>query len=155
ARKLGRVQSAISQSIAALETTLGTQLFDRSGKVPVLNETGVALLDDARRLLSGVGAPRARAESIAADLEPELTLAVDAVFPIEVMVICLKAFAVEFPRLPVTLFTEALGGAEQRLRDGVARLGLYVPLPDTGADLESAFLLNLPTVPVVAAGHPL
>ncbi len=31
ARKLGRVQSAISQSIQTLETTLRVTLFDRSG----------------------------------------------------------------------------------------------------------------------------
>ena len=48
ARTLGRVQSAISQSIQTLETTLGLTLFDRSGKTPRLTDAGRALVGDAR-----------------------------------------------------------------------------------------------------------
>ena len=39
ARRLGRVQSAVSQSIQSLEETLGIELFDREAKTPKLNET--------------------------------------------------------------------------------------------------------------------
>jgi DNA-binding transcriptional LysR family regulator len=155
ARKLGRVQSAISQSVQALETTLGMSLFDRDGKLPKLNEAGQVILDDARQLIRGADTLRARAESIAADVEPELTLAVDAIFPDSVLMDSLRAFVAVYPTLPVTLFTEGLGGAEQRLRDGVARLGLFVPLHLTAADFDSEFLVSIPLVPVVAAHHPL
>ena len=54
----------------------------------------------------------------------------------------------------MTLFTEGLGGPEQRLRDGLAHLALYAPLPTSG-DLDSEYLVTIPTVPVVAADHPL
>ena len=74
------MQSAISQSIQTLETTLGIALFDRSSKTPRLTEAGRAIVDDARALIIGAGALRARAQSMAEDVEPELTLAVDA-FP--------------------------------------------------------------------------
>ena len=77
ARKLGRVQSAISQSIQTLETTLGLALFDRSGKTPRLTDAGKALVGDARALIAGAQAIRARAQSMADDVEPELTLAVE------------------------------------------------------------------------------
>ena len=40
ARKLGRVQSAISQAIQTLETTLRLTLFDRSAKTPRLTDAG-------------------------------------------------------------------------------------------------------------------
>ncbi len=155
ARKLGRVQSAISQSIQALEASLGVSLFDRSGKVPKLNDAGRVILTDARNLLRGAEALKARAETIAEDLEPELTLAVESMFPIEVLTASLKALAVIFPALPVTVFTEALGGAEQRLREGVARLALYPPHPRISENRETEFLVTIPTVPVVAADHPL
>ena len=62
ARKLGRVQSAISQSVQSLESTLGLPLFDREGKVPKLNDAGRVLLQDARRL--------ARAKKTAVVLHP-------------------------------------------------------------------------------------
>src|ERR1700752_3961606 len=81
ARRLGRVQSAISQAVQTLESTLGCPLFERSGRVPTLTEVGRAMLGDARYVLQGVGALRARAQSIAEDVEPELTLAIDAMFP--------------------------------------------------------------------------
>jgi DNA-binding transcriptional LysR family regulator len=155
ARKLGRVQSAISQAVQSLETALGMTLFNRDGKVPRLNDAGRVILGDARRLLEDADALKARAEAIAIDLEPELTLAVDAIFPIEVLIVSLKALSEVFPTLPVTLFTEGLGGAEQRLRDGAAKLALYVPFGSIGEFRDVEFLVNIPTVPVVASNHPL
>lgn len=155
ARKLGRVQSAISQSIQAMETALGTPVFDRRGKVPVLNDAGRVILADARRLLDGAGALKARAESIASDVEAELTLAVDAIFPVEVLTDSLRDLEATFPNLPVTLYTEGLGGAEQRLRDGTAKLALYVPFGNIAENREMEYLISVPRVPVVAADHPL
>src|SRR5579872_4618177 len=155
ARRLNRVQSAISQSVNTLESVLGLALFDRSGKTPVLTEAGEAILKDARRLIDGARSLKARAESIAADVEPELSLAVDALFPTFPLMASLKALRAEFPQIPVSVFTEGLGGPEQRLRDGLARLAIY-PLAVTGAsDLSAEFLAEIALVPVVAASHPL
>ncbi len=155
ARRLGRVQSAVSQAIQALEVSLGVVLFDRSGKVPRLNDAGRVVLDDARNLLRGAEALKARAESIAEELEPELTLAVESMFPMNVLTEALKALQVRFPLLPVTVYTEALGGAEQRLRDGAARIAFYPPNPIMTENRETEFVVTIPTVPVVAATHPL
>jgi DNA-binding transcriptional LysR family regulator len=156
ARQLGRVQSAVSQSVQGLEATLGISLFDRGERTPKLSEAGRALLAHARQVLRGIEDLRAHAESIAGDVEPELTLAVDQILPEEALRASLKALSREFPHLPLTLFTEALGGAEQRLRDRVARLGIYVPLPTGGSsDLTGEFLAANPMLPVVAADHAL
>ena len=155
ARKLGRVQSAISQSIQTLETTLGLALFDRSGKTPRLTDGGKALVGDARALIAGAQAIRARAQSIAEDVEPELTLAVDSMLPIPLLMESLKALRGAFPLLPVSVFTEALGGAEQRLRDGAARLAIYPITPAGPCDLVSEFMTRVALWPGVAASHPL
>jgi DNA-binding transcriptional LysR family regulator len=155
ARKLGRVQSAISQAIQTLETTLGLSLFDRSGKTPRLTDAGRALVGDARALIDGARAIRARAQSMAEDVEPELTLAVDSMLPIPLLMESLKALRVAFPLLPASVFTEALGGAEQRLRDGAARLAIYTITPASPCDLVSEFMTRIAMWPVVAAGHPL
>jgi DNA-binding transcriptional LysR family regulator len=156
ARRLRRVQSAVSQSVQALESTLGVALFDRVGRTPKLSDAGRALLADARQIISSTESLRAHAESITSEVEPELSLAVDAVLPEDALRASLKSLTHEFPYLPVTLFTEGLGGAEQRLRDRVARLGIYTPLP-TGAssDLIGEFLGASPMLPVVAADHAL
>ncbi len=156
ARRLGRVQSAVSQSIQALEATLRVPLFDRGERTPKLSDAGRALLADARQTIWSTETLRAHAESIALEVEPELSLAVDAVLPEQALRASLKALSHEFPHLPVTLFTEGLGGAEQRLRDRVARLGIYSPLPTgSSSDLTGEFLASNPMVPVVAADHPL
>ena len=155
ARRLGRVQSAVSQAINTLEGVLGVPLFDRAGKTPSLTDAGAAILKDAQRLIEGARTMKARAASIMSDIEPELTLAVDATFPNELLMGSLKALSVEFPQLPVSVFTEGLGGAEQRLRDGLVRFAIY-PIDATGArDLAADFLTEIALVPVVAIDHPL
>jgi DNA-binding transcriptional LysR family regulator len=152
---LGRVQSAISQSINTLEGVLDLPLFDRSGKRPALTEAGEAIAKDARRMIDGARSLKARAASMAADSEPELSLAVDAIFPNALLMGSLKALREEFPQTPVSVFTEGLGGPEQRLRDGLVRLAIY-PLAVTGArDLVAEFLTEVAIIPVVAASHPL
>jgi len=155
ARRLGRVQSAVSQTVQALELTLGIALFERNGKTPRLNDAGKVILRDARGLLAGAETLRARAESIVAHVEPELTLAVDAMFPNAILIASLKALKSAYPYLPVTLYTEGLGAAEQRLRDGVARLAIYSPNATGAQGLETQFLTAIPFVPVVATHHPL
>ena len=65
----------------------------------------------------------------------------------------LKVLADAFPDLPVTVFTEALGGAEQRLQEGSA-LGLHALRPGEN-DFASEFLADIAMAPVVAASHPL
>jgi len=155
ARSLGRVHSAISQSVAALEDQLGVVLFDRGGRTPVLSEAGRVLLIDARRVLGEARALKARAAAMGPDIENELTLAVDGYFPAAVLMEGVTALREAFPTLPVSIFTEGLGGAEQRLRDGVVGLAFYV-LALTGAkDLESAYLTDVAMVPVVAPSHAL
>lgn len=154
-RKLRRVQSAISQTIGALESTLGVALFERDGKTPALTDAGKAILADARRLIGGADALRARAEQISSDIEPELTLAVDPMFPSGLVMESLKTLTSQFPCLPVTVFTEGLGGAEQRLHDGTARLAIFTPRTQSIPGFEMDMLPPITLVPVVAADHPL
>src|SRR5271165_5979267 len=155
ARRLGRVQSAISQAVQAMESTLGVQLFDRSTKTPTLTEAGAAIVGDARAIVGSAAALRARAESIATDLEAELTLAVDATFPMPLLIRSLEALRGAFPKLPATVFTEALGGAEETLRSGAARMAIFPLIGGPTPDISAEFLTTIALVPVVASDHPL
>ena len=155
ARQLRRVQSAVSQSIQVLENTLQLELFDRSGKWPKLTEAGQAVVLDARQLLRGAQALRSRAGSMVDGLEPALSLAIDPLFPSDVLMNALHAVEAAFPGLPLTLFTETFGGSEHRLRDRTAHVAIY-SLEQTGsADLNAEFLTDVEMLPVVSAGHPL
>ncbi len=44
ARKLGRVQAAVSQSIDRLEAQLGLRLFDRTARIPSLTQHGRSII---------------------------------------------------------------------------------------------------------------
>jgi DNA-binding transcriptional LysR family regulator len=155
ARRLSRVQSAISQAVQAMETTLGIALFDRSTKTPTLTDAGAAIVQDARAILRSATALRARAQSIASDMEAELTLAVDATFPMPLLIKSLEALRGAFPLLPATVFTEALGGAEETLRSGAARMGIFPIHGGPTPDFTAEYLTTMKLAPVVAANHPL
>ena len=155
ARKLGRVQSAISQAVQAMELALQLNLFDRSRKTPVLTDLGAAVLDDSRAVLARTQAMQARARGMRDDLEPELTLAVESAFPMPLLMKSLEALRAAFPGLPATLFTEGLGGARETLMSGDARMAIY-PIPGGApADVQAEFLARIALAPVAATDHPL
>lgn len=155
ARKLNRVQSAVSQAIQALETALDLQLFDRSQKMPRLTDAGVAIIADARRVLSGAEALRSRARSIATVAEPEVSIAIEQVFPNEVLIGALKRFHEEFPSVSVSLYAEGLGAPEQSLIEGNAGLGFYSPARDWIQGIEMSHFGSIPITIVASPGHPL
>ena len=49
---IGLTQSAISLHIKALESELGVTLFDRRSRPPLLNEKGLTLVSEARKLIT-------------------------------------------------------------------------------------------------------
>jgi DNA-binding transcriptional LysR family regulator len=69
-RRLRRTQSVISQTLANLEGQLGVKLFDRSSRSPVLTRQGLALLVEARAVVSRMDAFKARAKSLRVDSSP-------------------------------------------------------------------------------------
>src|SRR6218665_3606499 len=84
-RKLKRAQSVVSQTLANLETQLGVRLFDRSSRRPRLTEQGRALLVEAREVAGIVDTFKARARGLAEGLEPEVSVVVDVMFPIDIL----------------------------------------------------------------------
>jgi DNA-binding transcriptional LysR family regulator len=96
-RCLKRAQSVVSQTLANLEGQLSVNLFDRSARFPVLTDQGRALLADARTVAGNVDLFKARAKSLAGGLEPELSVAVDAMFPDATFTGAVVAFQKEFP----------------------------------------------------------
>jgi len=156
ARKLNRVQSAVSGWVSGLEQQIGVALFDRSGRFPKLTAEGVLLLADARNIVSGVDTLKARAKLMAAGQETELSVVVDVFFPTALVSAAAKAFASQFPLTPLRLFVEGLGAAYQPVLDGRCSLGILSTLPAvTFPSLVSERLGELPLVSVAAANHPL
>lgn len=155
ARKLYRVQSAVSGWVSGLEDQLGVVLFDRTTRFPRLTPEGVLLLADARNVVSGVDAMKARAKLMAGGLEAELAVVIDVFFPTTTIAATAKAFAERFPLTPLRLFVEGLGAAYQPVLDERCSLGILASLPIEFPSLVSERLGDVPLVMVAAPGHPL
>ncbi|HYP63053.1 MAG TPA: LysR family transcriptional regulator [Acidocella sp.] len=154
-RRLNRAQSVISQSLANLEGQLGLTLFKREGRYPVLTEAGESLLPDARAVLGGLSALKARARGMEAGVEPELAVAIDVMFPMSILTQAAAAFGAAFPQTPLRLYVEALGGVAQAVLDGQCSLGVVGSLPLNTRCLATERLLSEEMVLVAAPQHPL
>lgn len=155
ARKLHRVQSAVSGWVSALEHQIGVTLFDRSGRFPKLTPEGVLLLADARSIVSGVDTFKARARLMKSGVEAELAVVIDVFFPTAIVSAVVQAFARQFPLTPLRIFVEGLGAAYQPVLDGRCSLGILAPLPQAFPGLVSEPLGDVALVAVAAPGHPL
>src|SRR3989449_1316720 len=154
-RRLRRAQSVVSQTLANLETQLGVKLFDRSSRQPVLTKQGVALLAEARAVVSRMDVFKARAKGLSDGLEPELSVVVDVMLPLEQLTSAVAAFQAEFPATPLTLHVEALGAVLQPVMEGRCAFGVMGSLPTAPAQLTRERLLVVKMLFVASPTHPL
>jgi DNA-binding transcriptional LysR family regulator len=154
-RALRRAQSVVSQTISNLEGQIGVTLFDRSHRSPRLTPEGVVLLADARMIAAGVDGLKARAKGMAGGLEPELSVVIDVMFPMVALTQAAKDFARQFPRTPLRLYVEALGGAIQPVLDGRCGFGIVGTLPIIPPSLAVERLSAVVLMMVAAREHPL
>jgi DNA-binding transcriptional LysR family regulator len=154
ARKLHRVQSAISTSMANLETQLGVPLWDRSTKVARLTDQGQAVLAAARKVCTEVDGLRKLTAGMVAGVEASVSLCVDMLFPVASLVDLCEQFRDEFPSVDLRVDTQAMTGVSARVLDGSATIGVASPL-GVAPGLERKVLTAIQMVPVVAPRHPL
>jgi DNA-binding transcriptional LysR family regulator len=153
-RRLRRAQSVVSQTLANLEGQLGVKLFDRSARLPVLTNQGRALLADARAVAGDVDALKARAKNLAGGLEPELSVAVDVMFPPAQLTDAVTAFQQEFPSTLLNFEVESSAVVEPVL-DGRCVVGLANSWSRVPPNITREPLLTVSVPTIVSAHHPL
>ena len=154
ARRLSRVQSAVSHAIGNLETQLRIALFDRSSHRPTLTPEGRALLAEVRAVLVKVDSMRARARGLSAGVELSLAIALDPQFPLGLVAAALKELRDAYGSVSVQLRTAPLGAAIAAVHDGECALAITATeLPHPRVELEA--LSFVPRAAVAAATHPL
>jgi DNA-binding transcriptional LysR family regulator len=154
-RNLGRAQSVVSQTLANLEAQIGIKVFDRAGRLPVLTDAGHALLGEARVVIGGMDQFKAIAKDLAGGLEPELSVAVDVMFPIEVLTCAVSDFQAKFPNTPLRLYVEALGAVIRPVLEGHCAFGIMGSLPIAPPQLKLERLLGVSMIMVASPRHPL
>jgi DNA-binding transcriptional LysR family regulator len=153
-RRLHRAQSVVSQTLANLEGQLGVKLFDRRGHLPVLTDQGRALLADARSVAGHVDLLKARAKSLAGGLEPELSVAVDVMFPDATFTGAVAAFQKQFPTTLLRFDIESSAVIEPVLA-GRCAIGVVGSWGQAPPQLTHEPILTIALHTVVAAQHPL
>jgi DNA-binding transcriptional LysR family regulator len=154
-RRLRRAQSVVSQTMANLEAQLGLTLFDRTGRTPVLTGHGVALIAEARAVVRGMDAFKARARGLAEGLEAELSVVVDVMFPIDLLTQAVADFQGAFPATPLRLYVEALGAVLEPVIEGSCAFAIMGSLPTAPEQLTRERLLGVAMEVVAAPTHPL
>ena len=109
----------------------------------------------ARRIAEEAGAFREQARGLARGLEAELSIVLDAFYPMPQIFDALRAFTKQFPTVPPRLYVASLGAAANLVTDGKCAIGL---LPSNVAELAALKLTPITTIdmcPVVSPSHPL
>jgi DNA-binding transcriptional LysR family regulator len=153
-RRLRRAQSVVSQTLANLEGQFGVKLFDRRGRFPVLTDQGRALLADARTVAGNVDLLKARAKSLAGGLEPELSVAVDVIFPPAPFAAAIATFQQKFPSTLLRFDVESSAVVEPVL-DGHCGVGVAGSWSLAPPQLTHERLLTVSVPTVVSSQHPL
>lgn len=155
ARKLGKAQSAVSTAISDLEIDLDLQLFDRSGRYPVLTEAGARILQQAKLVQMQCHQLKELAVDLAAGTETGLRLAVDDEGQLPWLAPILAELAEQFPQLEVQIVFPLLEDLTQLLADDAADLGICFQPQSASAQFLRWPLQQLRFVAVASVHHPL
>jgi DNA-binding transcriptional LysR family regulator len=154
ARKLGRVQAAVSQSIDRLEAQLGLRLFDRSGRLPRLTQHGEAVAAAAARVEGDVRVLDELVASLKRGEEKALRIVVDAMFPTDSLVRFAMEFGALHPAIELVIFSDLLSAVTAHVREKRSTWG--IALEDANMkDLARRAIADVRLVPVAAPTHAL
>lgn len=148
AGRLYKSQSTLTYAVQKLERLLGVKVFEIQGRKAVLTAVGQMLYRRGKTLTEEAVRLERAAASLSAGWEPELRLAVDAIFPTWLLLECLARFADECPETRIELIESVLGGTDEALWEGRADLAI-------GSSVPPGFVGD-PIMPVrfIAAAHP-
>ena len=154
-RRLQRVQSAVSQGIASLETDLEVALFDRSGRLPTLTPAGRSLRINAQQVFDQVEILRAKAANFSEGLESELSLVTDTITPTSLLIPLVRSFKETFPSVALRLHNAVMDSVVALVRDGECQLGVAGYAESAGDGVRRQLIADVMMIPVAAPGHPL
>jgi DNA-binding transcriptional LysR family regulator len=98
---------------------------------------------------------KARARAMREGLEPELSVAIDVMYPMDALTRAAVHSRKTYPHTPLRLYVEALGGVIKPVLDRDCSIGVIGSLPLVPDELQSEPLPSIPFVTVVSPSHPL
>ena len=155
ARKLGKVPSAVSMSIANLEIDLDLTLFDRKGREPIPTDQARVLYEKTSQLLIEMNQWKQHAHALSTGLEANLTIVIvsELLHTNWTDYICLLES--RFPDLQINIVSAPQEDALQMLLDGSAQLALMFEREHLDNREQFVELKREALIPVIAKNHPL
>jgi DNA-binding transcriptional LysR family regulator len=152
ARTLGISQSTISETLSALERTLGMPIFRKASKGSMLTPTGEALLPYARRMIALSSELVAELAKVSSDVSA--TLVVSAVESLSAYVLPgpLAALRKHWPKARMEVITGTCAEIRENVAAGKSDLGLLLEA-DTGLD-DASILAKTRLVIFGSPAHP-
>ncbi|MEZ8114049.1 LysR family transcriptional regulator [Vibrio splendidus] len=155
ARKLKRAQSGVSQSIANLEIAIDQELFNREKNIPVLTNTGKALLPVAKSILDQQKYFDQKVESLTQEDEHELIIAVDESIIDKNFIKIISSLADQFPITHFDIITTSTFDVEDLVRRGKAQIGIIYADGELKVDMDFFLLGQARFLTVSSATHEL
>jgi DNA-binding transcriptional LysR family regulator len=150
-------QSAVSATIAALETDLGERLFVRSTRKVQLTDAGRALVPHATRVLDSLQAARDAVEGVRGGISGSLRIGYMTNVTLFDIPGLLGRFSNEFPAVGIHLTPSATGtaGLARELRRGELDLAFLAGGPIDHPGLQIEVLATAPVGLAVRASSPI
>ncbi|WP_212511232.1 HTH-type transcriptional regulator AceR [Acinetobacter seifertii] len=155
ARKLGKVPSAVSMSIANLEIDLNLTLFERKGREPTPTAEARVLYEKTAQLLIEMNQWKQHAHALSTGLEPNLTIVVvsELLHTNWTDYVCLLES--RFPDLQINIVSAPQEDALHMLLDGSAQLALMFEREHLDNREQFVELKREALIPVISKTHPL
>lgn len=137
AKKLRRAQSAVSYGIAQLEQQLDVKLLDRGQRGAEPTPRGRILLAEAREVVAQADRLRAAALAFSEQVEPEVSLSVSPIYPLNHLAEIAGEMRDRFPHTGLRVHAGNLGATLADVASGRTTLGF------TGLDVPAGMVAHL------------
>jgi len=147
-------QSAISRQLQQLESDLGVQLLDRTGRGVSLTEVGRVVFDKAKGILDEMSHTRTEIELSQRRPQGQISFAAPSMFVRGFMGQVVKRFALSYPDVRLRVIEAATGQVAELVAASVVDLGVVVHAPNS-PKVETEVLLVEHMDLAVRASDPL
>ena len=151
AEAIHKSQSTISYAVRQIERLLDLKLFEVQGRKAKLTEAGQVLYRRARLLLDEASLLERGASAMSQQWQPEISLAVEILFPTWLLLEALGEFAKERPETRIEVYETVLFDTPTLLKEGKVDLAIG----SEHAGITGTPLLEVEFVAVAHPGHPL
>nr|WP_319556806.1 LysR family transcriptional regulator [uncultured Vibrio sp.] len=155
ARKMGKVQSAVSHGISTLEIDLGIELFDRSARSPKLTPAGERLIRSAKNLLAQADEFEKIAQSIERSEESQLTIAIDDGVYNPKFADLFKRLDNQFPTIQIDVLSLASGDISTEVANGDVDIGVMFTEMEVIKQVDFCYVGSIDYLPVCHPDYPL